>query len=542
MKKITIFAMAILCSSTIFSQVTFTNHSELIGSYSNPGSECAVDMNGDYLDDYVRVTSSGVGVDFQNPDGTFNSVFFSMSISNPPGWSIAAGDMDDDGFTDLILGNSNRVSILWADSSDGINITGFTEDDSDSTYIFSQRSNVVDIDNDGDLDAFVCHDVDESHPYRNDGSRNLTLDQSLIQTIDIAGNYASLWVDYDNDGDTDMYLTKCRQGSSPGDASRDNAMYRNNGDGTYTEVAGSIGMKDNAQSWATVFEDFDNDGDFDAFTVNHDFQNRFMQNDGNGNFTDIIATTGINANDLGAWENQGADFNNDGWVDILSELSRELYLNNGDGTFTGYDLNFDEGGIGDFNNDGFLDVVRSGNLWLNEGNENNWVKINLIGIESNNSGIGARIEIYGDWGIQIREIRSGQGFSHMSSLTGHFGLGTSETIDSIVIRWPSGTVDEHLDVDINTTQLYTEGEVLAVDDFASNQITVFPNPTSERLSFSYNGLSETPVKIVDINGRVVLNTIIDSGNGINVSSIKTGIYFVQLELENKSVSYKFIKE
>lgn len=523
--------------------VSFTNEDDLIASYPTSGSEIAADMNGDLLDDYVRVASGGVGIDYQNADGTFTSQFYSMSISNPPTWSVAAGDMDGDGFLDLVLGNGSRVSFLWANSTDGVNITSFTEDDSDNTYIFSQRSNVVDIDNDGDLDAFVCHDVDESHPYRNDGSRNMVMDQGLVITLDRPGNYQSLWVDYDNDGDVDMFLTKCRGGASAGDPNRDNAMYTNNGDGTFTENALDIGMRDNAQSWSTVFQDFDNDGDFDAFIVNHTDQNRFMQNDGNGNFVDIIGSTGINPNDLGAWENQAADFNNDGFVDILSELSRELYLNNGDGTFTGYDLPFDEGGIGDMNNDGFLDVVRNNDLWINSGNSNNYFKAKLVGVASNIQGIGARVEIYGDWGVQIREIRSGQGFSHMSSSIGHFGLGTASSIDELIIKWPSGAVDQYINPDINQMNIYTEGDSpLAVTDFEINGLQLYPNPTVERLNFSLAGLSETAVSVFDINGRQVLSERIDSNNGISVATLKSGVYFANFTVEGKELNYRFIKK
>ncbi len=326
--------------------------------------------------------------------------------------------------------------------------------------------------------------------------------------------------DYDNDGDTDMYLTKCRQGSSNGDPERTNAMYRNNGDGTFTEVAESINMADNAQSWATIFQDFDNDGDFDAFCVNHDFENRFYENDGSGVFTDIIASTGINSYDLGAWENQGADFNNDGFVDIFSEMSRELYINNGDMTFTGIDLPFDEGAIGDFNSDGYLE-----------------------GVESNPNGIGARISIYGDWGIQIREVRSGVGFSHMSSLNAHFGLGTSTEVDLIIIEWPSGTVDEITNPTINEQHIYIEGDnELAVTDFQINGINLYPNPTSNIINFSINNLEGTQVTVIDLNGRTVLNTTISSDNNINIENLIKGVYFVQLEVENKAVNYKIIKK
>ncbi len=536
MMKNLLFSILAISGSTLVAQVTFTNHNELIGNYPDY-SEVAVDMNGDNLDDYVRVSETGVGIDYQLANGTFNSVFYDMTIQNVPDWSVAAGDIDGNGFTDLVLGNNSRVSFLFA-NEDG---TAFTED-ARPEYIFSQRSTLEDINNDGLLDAFVCHDVDLSHPYRNAGSQNMVLDQTLIVTLDRPGNYAAIWVDYDNDGDNDMYLTKCRGGAAPGDPNRDNAMYTNNGDGTFTENALEIGMRDNAQSWSTVFEDFDNDGDFDAFIVNHDFQNRLMQNDGTGHFTDVIAGSGINPNDLGAWENQSADFNNDGFVDIFSEMSKELYINNGDMTFTGQDLSFDEGGIGDFNNDGFLDVVNDGNLYINEGNSNNWFKIGLVGVESNKNGIGARVKLVGDWGTQMREIRSGQGFSHMNSLDAHFGIGTSTAIASVIVEWPSGTVDVIENPDINQTLIVEEGStILGVNSVPANTVALFPNPTSEKLNFSLKGLENTPVQIIDVNGKIVLTTNISENSDINVSSLKSGVYFAMLQVEKKTATYKFIK-
>jgi hypothetical protein len=319
-------------------------------------------------------------------------------------------------------------------------------------------------------------------------------------------------------------------------------MYTNNGDGTFTENGLEINMRDNAQSWSTVFEDFDNDGDFDAFIVNHDFQNRFMLNDGTGMFTDIIGTTGIDPTDLGAWENQSGDFDNDGFVDIFSELSKELYLNNGDLTFTGIDLDFDEGAIGDFNGDGFLDVVNNGNLYVNDGNSNNWVKIGLEGVQSNLNGIGARVEIYGDWGMQIREVRSGQGFSHMNSLVAHFGIGTATSIDQIIIKWPSGVVDTIVDPAINEQHIYVEGGSLGTDDFLANTIKVYPNPTSDLINFSLNGLEGTAVTVIDVTGKIVMNTVISTENNINVSSLNSGVYLVKMEVEGKQASYKFIKQ
>ena len=537
MKKLLLLSFTIFSLTNLIAQPSFTNRNDLIGNYDGYTS-ITVDMNGDYLDDFVRVSGNGIGIDYQQADGTFESVFIAMIIQWVPDWSAAAADIDGNGYTDLLLGNGQRASFLFA-NEDG---TAFTEVFED-LYIFSQRTNLVDIDNDGDLDAFVCHDVDGNHNYRNDGNQNMVLDFNLIETLNLAGNYASLWVDYDNDGDTDMHLTKCRQGSTPGDPERTNAMYRNNGDGTYTEVAAAINLDDNEQSWATVWQDFDNDGDFDAFCVNHSDANRFYENDGTGVFTDIIVSTGINPTDLGAWENHGADFDNDGYVDIFSEMARELYMNNGDMTFTGIDLAFDEGAVGDFNGDGYLDIGRAGDLWMNDGGTNNWVKFALVGVESNLHGIGARITINGDWGIQIREVRSGTGYSHMSTLIAHFGLGTSTEIESVLIEWPSGTVDLIENVDINSQHVFIEGEnVLGTSDFALNGISLYPNPTSAMVNFSLKNIEGTPVRIIDVNGRTVLKTTISSDNNINIEMLTNGVYFVQLQIENKDLSYKFVKK
>ncbi|MFM1931361.1 MAG: hypothetical protein RL226_664, partial [Bacteroidota bacterium] len=460
-------------------QLTFTNVSaelQPISGFSN--EDCAVDMNQDGLDDIVRVTNNGIYIDYQMPDGSFEAFYQSMPIVNPPNWSICAGDIDGNGHTDLVFGNGSRVSFCMA-NADG---TAFVEDDRPE-YIFSQRSTMADIDNDGHLDAFVCHDVDQSHPYRNDGNGYLVLDQSLITTLDAGGNYAAIWCDYDNDWDIDLYITKCRGGAPVGDPQRINLLYRNNGDGTFTSVGPEANMDDGDQSWTTVFEDFDNDGDFDSFTVNHAWANRLMRNNGDGTFTDIIASSGINAGDLGAWNCDAYDFDNNGWVDIFSEMGTELYLNNGDGTFTGQQLNFNSGGVGDMNNDGFLDVINGSTLWINNGNTNNYVKFNLQGIVSNKSAIGARIEIYGDFGMQVREVRSGRSFAPMSSLITHFGLGQYDTIDEVIIKWPSGAITQIDNPQINTTHTVPEVSCLLDPNTitASGLTTICPG-TSVTLS------------------------------------------------------------
>ncbi len=511
--------------------VTFTNQSNLLNpvigfAYSN----CAVDMNGDFLDDVVRVSSSALIIDFQQPDGSFQQTVFPYGFQNQPSWSICAGDLDNNGFNDLLFGGGSKVSFLLA-NADG---SAYTEKVAPEP-IFSQRSTFADIDNDGHLDAFVCNDLGQSQPFRNDGTGQLSLDQTLVETSPLPGNYAAIWTDYDNDGDIDLYITKCLGGAPPGDPSRTNLLYRNNGDGTFSEVGAESGMNDNAQSWSTVFEDFDNDGDFDAFIVNHDFQNRLLRNNGDGTFTNVIAGSGINAFDLGAWENASGDFNNDGYMDIFSELDDVLLLGKGNLTFIGQNAPVTPGGIGDFNNDGFLDVIKGNQLWINDGNSNNWLKINTLGTESNRNGIGARVEIYGAWGMQVREVRSGQSFSPMSSLTTHFGIGQATSIDSVVVKWPSGTLTTVKNPAINTTINIPEAACLLPDTelTVTGETTICPGDSvvlTAPAGFSYvwsNGDTAQSIAVFEPGNFSAI--LADSAGCVSYSNSVTVGYFQDTE-------------
>ena len=416
-------------------------------------SDCVVDMNGDYLDDVVRVGGKGLFIDYQQADGSFIQRQFNFSLQSLPSWSICAGDLDNNTYNDLLFGHSSSVSFIKADSNalsyDEILMPDFVE---------SQRSNMADINNDGWLDAFVCNESGENSPYRNLGNGIMIYDSTLTPTANTVGNYASIWTDYDNDGDIDLYISKCWESALPGDSVRTNLLYQNNGDGTYTETGAQAQMDDNAQTWSTAFEDFDNDGDFDAFIANHDFANRLMRNNGDGTFTDVIMSSGIDPLDLIGYETLTGDFNNDGNMDLFTDLTVNLYLGNGNMTFTGYSVPVIPGGIGDLNDDGFLDVMYRNQLWMNTGNDNHWVKINTVGIVSNHNGIGARIEVYGVWGRQVREVRSGVGYSPMNSLTTHVGIGQAVHIDSIIVRWPSGIVTTLRDLDVDTTYNIPENE------------------------------------------------------------------------------------
>ena len=166
MKSLFTFATYFAFCTMAFGQISFTGES--IGT--NRSDRAVVDMNGDFLDDVVSVAMSSIQVFYQLPDGSFEEeVIFTSPADNMPSWSLAAADYDGNGYTDLLYGGGNGVTIMRANNSgDGFQEISYPQ------YVFSQRSNFVDINNDGHLDAFVCHDVEPNDYYINDGEGNLT--------------------------------------------------------------------------------------------------------------------------------------------------------------------------------------------------------------------------------------------------------------------------------------------------------------------------------------------------------------------------------
>jgi hypothetical protein len=220
-----------------------------------------------------------------------------------------------------------------------------------------------------------------------------------------------------------------------------------------------------------------------------------------------------------------------------------MYINNGDLTFTGYDLSFSEGGIGDLNNDGFLDVQFGSNVYYNVPNGNNWIKINLQGIISNRNGIGARVEIYGSWGRQIREIRSGHGFSHQSTLNAHFGIGTETEVTQVIIKWPSGIVDVIDNPNSNEALTVIEGSSpLSLANIDGQKIVLYPNPATSHLNISnLNLLEVSSIKIYNHLGQLMKEAP-NNVNSINIENLSEGLYILSIETkDNKKYSESFIK-
>ena len=501
-------------------------------SYAN----CVVDMNADGLDDAVSVDATHININYQLAGGGFNNVVYTTSTANnTPSWSMCAGDLDGNGYNDLVYAGSGLTYMMAND--DG---TAYTEV-SMPEYIFCQRSNLVDINNDGLLDAFSCHDVAPNVCYINNGDGTWTWHQGGLGNTPDGGNYGSIWIDYDNDGLSDMFIAKCRGAGSP--ASIDQ-LWHNNGDGTFTDVAAAMNISSGyQQSWSSAWADFDNDGDMDVLVGASSFSgggHKLMRNDGT-TFTDVTAGSGYDLFTGTSIEFVARDFDNDGYEDVLG--GGALMHNNGDMTFTQTLIPASNGPIGDLNNDGFLDIQNGNTIWMNQGNDNNWINVLPTGTTSNTSGIGARVEVTSALGTQIRDIRSGDGFRYMSSLTAHFGLGSDDAVSNVTIRWPDGVVQSIDNPIINGTLNVLEAQTsTGINSLPSAGLSLFPSPAVNELHLRASvELAGGNIQVSDLSGKVVLRPSLLNST-IDVTSLSPGMYLLKIQSKGGILTRKFTKQ
>jgi hypothetical protein len=525
--------------------VTFS--AQGISTINSSYNIAVVDMNNDYLDDIVGVSSTNIKIHYQTatPNSFTIANITTSAANNLPTWSLAAADYNKDGYTDLMYGGGNGTTFMKSESG-GLSFSKVNP----GQYIFCQRTNFIDLNNDGNLDAFSCHDVQPNVYYLNDGLGNFIYYQSNVTLGAIAlgihpegGNYGSIWIDYDNDGDQDLFISKCRGGNS---TAKFNELHRNNGNGTFTDVSIASNLRDALQTWSSAWADFDNDGDMDVLvgaSSNVDGNHKLMMNNGNETFTDITLNSGWDTNASVNIEHVAYDFDNNGFVDVLGG-GNKIMFNNGNNTFTPVPVSFSAGAIGDLNNDGFLDVQVNTNVYYNNKNSNNWIKLNLLGNVSNRNGIGARVEIYGSWGKQIRDVRSGDGFKYANSLNVHFGIGTATAITKVVVKWPSGIVDVINNPTINQSLLVVENSSpLTSTNFTSNKLIIYPNPAIDVLNLiTPNDSSIKSVKIFDTMGRLILKPEL-TNQSIYVQKLQSGSYFVLIQDTNgNEFSQQFLKK
>ena len=329
---------------------------------------------------------------------------------------------------------------------------------------------------------------------RGDGTfEDVTVKAHIDQTNGHYGLGVST-LDFDNDGWPDIYVA-CD--STP------SILYHNNRDGTFTDVAVVAGAAFNEDgreqgSMGITVGDFDGDGRPDVFKTNFsDDTSTLYRNNGDGTFTDVTTPAGLGlyTKYLG-WGTVFFDFNNDSWPDLMLvnghvypevdkfhlgsnyQEPRILYRNNGDGTFSDVSDAAGSGvttmassrglAIGDLWNTGQLSAVISNmnatpSLLKNEQKyPNHWITFKTIGAKSNRDGIGARITVKAGKRLLVDEVRSGSSYYSQSDMRVHFGLGPVTKLDSVEIRWPSGLTERFDQVAIDQINTVKEGTGVAV--------------------------------------------------------------------------------
>ncbi|MER3428938.1 MAG: RNA-binding protein [Pyrinomonas sp.] len=456
-------------------------------------------------------------------NGTFEDVTERAGLVRT-GWgqAVCVGDYDNDGHDDLFVSYYGR-NALYHNNGNGT----FTEV-AEKAGVANNRTKwgsgcaFVDYDRDGNLDLFVASYIDfdpktaplpETGPclykgltvacgppglkggvnmlYRNNGDGTFTdvSDKSGITKNNGTYGLGVVVSDFDNDGWPDIYVAN---DSAPA------TLYRNNRDGTFTDIAIEAGCAFSIDGkpqagMGVAAGDYDRDGWFDIFKTNFSGDTSTLyRNIGKAIFDDVTFPSGIGINTR--WLGWGCgffDMDNDGWLDIflvnghvypeVEKLTTEagyaqrkvLYKNLRNGRFE--DISEKVGGavleptpargaaFGDYDNDGDIDVlINPVNAYpellrAETSGQNNWIKIRTVGVKSNRDGIGARIKCVTEDGAQIDEVRSGGSYYSQNDLRVHFGVGRATRIKQLEIRWPSGQIDLLSDLGVNQIITVREG-------------------------------------------------------------------------------------
>ncbi|MEX2302500.1 MAG: CRTAC1 family protein [Bryobacterales bacterium] len=445
--------------------------------------------------------------------GVFTDVTAAAGVPNLQwGKGAVAADFNGDGFQDLYVLNYGP-NVLYLNNGDGT-FRDVTAEAGVGDPRWSSAAAAADYDNDGDLDLFVANYLDydlnnlptegkfcsyQNLPvacgprglqgagdslYRNNGDGTFSDVSARAGVADAEGYYGlgAAWGDYDGDGRLDLFVAN---DNTP------NYLYRNNGDGTFTDTAIEAGVAfsedGREQSCMGVeFEDLDNDGRLDIMVTNFSGEsNTLYHNTGEGFFRDDSNRAGLVGDswrDL-SWGVGFFDFNNDGWKDVFVanghiypqvdnaplnisyRQPNKLYLNSGGGRLVNASAKAGPGlraaksyrgaAFADFNNDGQIDIALAAldetpTLLMNQGvRGNHWILVALSGSTSNRFGVGARVTVKADGRTQVREVKAGGSYASSNDPRAHFGVGGAQAIDELIVEWPSGKVTRLANVEVD---------------------------------------------------------------------------------------------
>lgn len=433
---------------------------------------------------------------FRNLDGTrFGDVTVAAAVGDTGyGMACVAGDYDNDGATDLYITNYGP-NVLYHNDGDGT-FTDLTAAAGVGDTLWGVGVTFLDYDIDGDLDLYVGNYLEfdpdyrlyyaaDKFPgplaypgqpdvlYRNNGDGTFA-DVSAAAGIVGSGRAMGLTAgDYDNDGYVDLFVANDAMG---------NALYHNNGDGTFADIGLVSGVAfsgngDASSSMGGDFGDFDRDGDLDLLVPDMAYNN-FYVNLGDGRFDDRTSALGVAevSGQYVSWHGDLLDCDNDGDLDIfisngdahhIHHTQEALFLANAsspEGPRHFVDVSGESGeffynrsvsrgsAAGDYDNDGDQDLFvlhldQPSMLLRNDGgNANHWLLLDLEGTRSNRDALGARVRVRSGDLVQVAESTSGMGYLSQNDPRLHFGLGSHARADTVQIRWPAGGIQVLVDV------------------------------------------------------------------------------------------------
>ncbi len=448
-----------------------------------------VDFNDDGLDDLTFATEDGENILFYENNGSGFTLITAPITNTNKNEQILWVDFDNDNDRDLFVTNFEAPNRLY-ENDGNFNFTDITvaaglPENDDPTYgaVFG------DYNNDGWLDLYISNwsylNTYANYLFENNQDGTFTDVTAATGTGDgYRLTFCSAFLDYNNDGLQDLYNSQDRPWSI-------NTLFQNNGSGTFSDVSDASNSDLGIDAMNVGVGDYDNDGDLDIYITNTPSGNKLLKNNGDETFSEVAGDLGVAMNRV-SWGANFFDCENDLDLDLYvcaqhmgEDFASELYINDIENdTFTegnlpgmeGDILNSFSNAIGDFNDDGLPDIAVNNatppgeaenkfHLWQNNATAgNNWIKVDLEGVESNKEGVGSWIEVYLEGNKYVRYKHCGIAYLAQNSATELIGLGDYTTIDSLKVRWLSGNENVEYNVTANQKITIVENSApLAVD-------------------------------------------------------------------------------